>query len=112
MKTNPHPNSKPKRSAFITLIAILLSITLAFTFVANSAIHASANSKTDQTGITVARYTYDAWGNVTITHNIGNIAHINPFRYRGYYMDRGTGFYYLQTRFYDPRVRRFINADN
>ena len=66
----------------------------------------------DQAGTSVARYTYDAWGNTTITHNIGNIAHINPFRYRGKYMDRGTGFYYLQTRFYDPRVRRFINADN
>ncbi len=44
-----------------------------------------------------------------ITDNIGNI---NPFRYRGYYYDTETGFYYLQTRYYDPTICRFINADN
>ncbi len=40
------------------------------------------------------------------------MADINPFRYRGYYYDAETGFYYLQTRYYDPSVRMFINADN
>ena len=35
----------------------------------------------------------------------------NPLRYRGYYYDEETGFYYLQSRYYDPVVRRFINAD-
>ncbi len=40
------------------------------------------------------------------------MADINPFRYRGYYYDTETGFYYLQTRYYDPEIRRFINADN
>jgi len=40
------------------------------------------------------------------------IGHINPFRYRGYYYDNETGFYYLQTRYYDPTICRFINADN
>ena len=35
-----------------------------------------------------------------------------PFRYRGYYYDVETGFYYLQSRYYDPEIRRFINADN
>jgi len=65
-----------------------------------------------QDGVTVARYAYDAWGNSTIAQNVDNMAHINPFRYRGYYRDRGTGFYYLQTRYYDPAIRRFINADN
>ena len=63
-------------------------------------------------GVTVARYRYDAWGNVTVLDCLFNISHINPFRYRGYYVDRGTGLYYLQTRFYDPRTRRFINSDN
>jgi len=30
---------------------------------------------------------------------------------RGYYYDNETGFYYLQSRYYDPEVMRFINAD-
>lgn len=40
------------------------------------------------------------------------MAEKNPFRYRGYYFDAETGFYYLQTRYYDPSIRRFISADN
>lgn len=35
----------------------------------------------------------------------------NPFRYRSYYYDVETGLYYLQTRYYDPEVGRFINSD-
>ena len=40
-----------------------------------------------------------------------HIAHVNPIRYRGYYYDNETGFYYLQSRYYDPAICRFINAD-
>ncbi|MBQ8185096.1 MAG: RHS repeat-associated core domain-containing protein, partial [Lachnospiraceae bacterium] len=66
-----------------------------------------------------ARYTYDAWGKVTgvktkdgtaITSST-HVANINPFRYRGYYLDRETGLYYLQSRYYDPVVGRFVNGD-
>ena len=39
------------------------------------------------------------------------MAEKNPLRYRGYYYDNETGFYYLQSRYYDPAVKRFINAD-
>jgi RHS repeat-associated protein len=35
----------------------------------------------------------------------------NPFRYRGYYYDVDTGWYYLQSRYYNPEWGRFINAD-
>ena len=56
----------------------------------------------------VATYEYDAWGNVSSS---GKLAEINPLRYRGYYYDSETGFYYLQSRYYDPANRRFINAD-
>lgn len=68
-----------------------------------------------------AEYTYDAWGNCkvysdrqrrqenTLASFIGNI---NPFRYRSYYYDVETGLYYLQTRYYDPEVGRFINSDS
>ena len=36
---------------------------------------------------------------------------INPIRYRGYYFDTEPGLYYLKSRYYDPQVGRFINAD-
>ena len=58
----------------------------------------------------VATYEYDAWGN--IVSSSGKLAEINPLRYRGYYYDNETGFYYLQSRYYDPANRRFINADS
>ena len=68
----------------------------------------------DQNGKVVARYTYDAWGKCEISVHSTNaaIAEINPYRYRGYYFDTETGFYYLQSRYYDPIVGRFINVDN
>ena len=59
---------------------------------------------------TVAEYTYDAWGNVLTA--TGSLADVNPLRYRGYYYDTETGFYYLQSRYYDPIVKRFLNADS
>ena len=73
----------------------------------------------DTNGEVVARYTYDAWGKVLmVTDGNGNIntsstfiGNINPIRYRGYYYDTETGWYYLNSRYYDPQVRRFINAD-
>ena len=61
-------------------------------------------------GYVVAHYTYDAWG--YILNCGGNLAEVNPIRYRGYYYDNETGFYYLQSRYYDPVNRRFINADS
>ncbi len=73
----------------------------------------------DEYGEVVASYKYDAWGNHTVYNQYGgrdysasSIGNINPFRYRGYYYDTETGFYYLQTRYYDPTICRFINADN
>ena len=33
-------------------------------------------------------------------------------RYRGYYYDTGTNLYYLQSRYYDANIGRFINADD
>ena len=67
----------------------------------------------------VARYNYDAWGKiVSITNQQGaeitdttHIAHINPIRYRGYYYDTETGLYYVSSRYYDPEIGRWINAD-
>ena len=63
----------------------------------------------DQDGAVAAAYAYDAWGN--ILSQSGGMASVNPLRYRGYYYDSETGFYYLQSRYYDPANHRFINAD-
>ncbi len=64
----------------------------------------------DEEGNEVASYEYDAWGNhLSITG--GEIAELNPYRYRGYRYDSETGLYYLQSRYYDPEAGRFINAD-
>ena len=52
----------------------------------------------------------DSWGK--LISSSGSLAEINPLRYRGYYYDVETGFYYLQSRYYDPVVSRFINADS
>jgi RHS repeat-associated protein len=67
----------------------------------------------NRNGIEVARYTYDAWGNHVVNNlTEDNIGNINPFRYRGYYYDKETQLYYLNARYYDPEVGRFISQDN
>ena len=58
----------------------------------------------------VGSYTYDAWGKVLSA--TGGIAQINPIRYRSYYYDAETGLYYLNSRYYDSEIGRFVNADN
>lgn len=63
----------------------------------------------DVNGNILATYEYDAWGK--LISSSGSLAEINPLRYRGYYYDTETGFYYLQSRYYDPSICRFINAD-
>ena len=64
-------------------------------------------------GVTRVTYEYDAWGNITnMTYTNKTLADANPLRYRGYYYDRETGLYYLQSRYYNPQWGRFINADN
>ena len=72
-------------------------------------------SITDAQGNELAEYEYDEWGKLILTRagNQSNesIANINPIRYRGYYYDTETGYYYLQSRYYDPSICKFINSD-
>ena len=63
----------------------------------------------DEGGVLQAEYVYSPWGEIISAE--GDLAEINPLRYRGYYYDSETGFYYLQSRYYDPENHRFINAD-
>ena len=67
----------------------------------------------DGSGNAVVQYSYDAWGKLLST--IGSMATTlgvhNPLRYRGYVYDHETSLYYLQSRYYDPELGRFLNAD-
>jgi len=68
----------------------------------------------DNFGNIVVEYTYGAWGDLlSVTGTRANtIGQTNPIRYRGYYYDSETGFYLTGTRYYDPEIGRFINADD
>ena len=64
-------------------------------------------------GTLAASYNYGAWGNCTVYDSSdAAIGDLNPLRYRGYYYDAETGFYYVSSRYYDPEVGRWINADD
>jgi len=67
----------------------------------------------DGNGNIIVNYTYDEWGKLlSITGSEADIIGLlNPLRYRGYYYDTETGYYYLQSRYYNPKWGRFINAD-
>jgi len=62
----------------------------------------------DINGNSVAKYKYDAWGN--ILYQTGSMADENPYRYRGYRFDEDSGLYYLQSRYYNPEIGRFISS--
>ena len=65
-------------------------------------------------GEVVVEYSYDPWGNIlAVTGSLAStLGADNPFRYRGYYYDTESCFYYLNSRYYDAKVCRFVNADS
>ncbi|MFA7725583.1 MAG: RHS repeat-associated core domain-containing protein, partial [Candidatus Izemoplasmatales bacterium] len=67
----------------------------------------------DENGATIVQYRYDAYGNLTIVSDAteGILSFYNPYTYRGYRYDSEIGMYYLNSRFYNPQIGRFINAD-
>lgn len=67
----------------------------------------------DESGSVVVEYEYDVWGrHLSVSGTLAEtLGQLNPIRYRGYYYDSESGYYYLQSRYYDPELRRFINAD-
>ena len=62
------------------------------------------------TGTEAATYTYDAWGKLLTS--TGDMADVNPLRYRGYYYDIETQLYYVSSRYYDPAICRFTSVDS
>ena len=68
----------------------------------------------DSDGNQVVSYIYDSWGKLISTSGslAESVGKQNPFRYAGYYYDQETGFYYIESRYYDPETHRFLNADD
>ena len=69
-------------------------------------------------GTKIGTYVYDAWGQILYENVLAGtnldvqiFTEYNPFRYRGYYYDVDTGWYYLQSRYYNPEWGRFISID-
>ncbi len=68
---------------------------------------------TDHEGNIAARYTYDTWGN--IIGKSGDLANKNPYRWEGrhgYYYDADTDLYLLNSRWYNPELKRLMTRDN
>jgi RHS repeat-associated protein len=61
---------------------------------------------TDDSGVVKTTYTYDPFGNVTVSGEESD----NPFQYTGREND-GTGLYYYRARYYSPELQRFISED-
>lgn len=67
----------------------------------------------DSSNALVVKYYYDAYGRIIKTLDTSgiNLSNINPFRFRSYYQDNETGWYYLNSRYYNPLTNRFITMD-
>ena len=67
----------------------------------------------DANGGAVVNYRYDSWGKlISITGSMaGTLGKDNPYRFKGYYYDEETGFYYISSRYYNPSICRFLSAD-
>ena len=73
----------------------------------------------NENGDEVVRISYDAWGKPA--YSIGSLGNnqllglfekLSPFSYRGYCYDTDIELYYLQSRYYNPELCRFINTDD
>ncbi len=69
--------------------------------------HDNVISVLDQDGTVMNEYDYDVFGNVIIEMETVS----NSYRYAGYYQDAESGLYYLKSRYYNPRIARFLTQD-
>ncbi|MBQ9108384.1 MAG: RHS repeat-associated core domain-containing protein [Clostridia bacterium] len=65
----------------------------------------------NSSGTKLVTFKYDAYGNCTVSGNT-TLAQWCKIRYRGYYFDAETGFYWVQTRYYNPEWCRWISPDS
>ena len=62
---------------------------------------------TDSAGAVAKSYVYDAFGNILDQAGVVE----TPYSYVGREFDQETGLYYFRTRYYDPRIGRFLRKD-
>jgi len=67
----------------------------------------------DESFAAIVKYRYDAYGNTTVVSDTsgGIVSFYNPYTYRGYRYDSDIGMYYLNSRYYNPQIGRFLNGD-
>ncbi|MFA6081904.1 MAG: RHS repeat-associated core domain-containing protein [Patescibacteria group bacterium] len=89
--------------------------------------HSDITGLTDASGNRLVSYSYDAWGNVTVSTMGGptpdsravpqppapqnNLDKLNPRLYAGYWYDSTIKLYYMKARMYDPSLGRFTSQD-
>ena len=64
---------------------------------------------------TVATYRYNSWGKLISCEDTSEnqeVSFLNPYTYRSYFYDSDTEMYFLKSRYYNPELHRFINADS
>lgn len=66
----------------------------------------------DENGEIVAKYYYDAYGYSLGSDYYNNQAIYNPIGYKGYYHDSEIDMYYCKSRYYVPKLCRWLNMDN
>ncbi len=71
--------------------------------------HADVTALLAADGTIVASYYYDAFG--TVLEKNENKGINNPYRYAGYVFDNATSLYYLNARYYDSKIARFMSED-
>ncbi len=71
--------------------------------------HGDVTALLSETGAIVGTYYYDVWGNILEKNESEQIS--NPYRYAGYQYDDETGLYYLNARYYDAKIARFLTED-
>ncbi len=63
-------------------------------------------------GVHIASYSYDPYGEITVTNLTNNAAtNLNPYRFTGGLHDRTTGYLKLGQRFYDPATGQWTQQD-
>jgi len=72
--------------------------------------HGDVTALIDNTGYVQASYYYDAFG-TPIEEYTNENGKNNPIKYAGYQYDGETGLYYLNARYYDSKIARFLSED-
>ncbi len=65
----------------------------------------------------ICMYEYDSYGNSKVYDNLCQentkenfIGNVNPFRWKGFYLDIESNLYYIKGNYYDPETGLYVNA--